>query len=144
MPRPPSSQKEGRILRLQPAMLNNHFFVVNTMPRTFTDLDGDRVLYDPIGFWNARFKKHEPSGELVDEFIKANGKKDIPDTLAMLLEHWKAKTGSWKRYCTYKPWKPREPARSLTERRAEEYHRQEYQQVTNRDWWEQTLHDQGF
>lgn len=141
--RPPSSQKRGRIMRLQPVMANGRFWVVDTVPRTFVDVDGEKELWNPKGFFNARVKAYEPSGELIDEFLRPTAKKDIPDTLAMVLEHEKTKTGHHKRMCFYKPWRPKDGARSLTQRRQDAYHRAEYQQEPRGDWWEDTLNRHG-
>lgn len=143
MPRPPKSQKMGRILRLEPSMRSKHFFVVNTVPKTFDDLDGPKELWNPQGFYNARTKTYEPGGELVDEFLKATAKKDIPDALAMILE-WEKTRGGHKRFCTYKPYKPRQRVTSLTEQRRDAYHQANYQSSASSDWWDKTLHEQGF
>lgn len=144
MTRPPTSQKKARMMRLQPPMRNKHFFVVDTVPRTYTDLDGEKELWNPAGFWDARTKTQQPSGELVDEFIKSNAKVDIPDALAMVLEYEKVKNGM-RRLCSFKPWRPRTKPRSLTEQRQEDYARAEYQQFDNStDWWDKTLHEHRF
>lgn len=143
MSRGSQNHKKDRILRMEPPMRNNRFFVVDTVPRIFTDMDGDRELWNPHGFYNARTKRTEPSGELVDEFLKSTARKDIPDTLAMLLEYKKTKHGP-KRYCQYRPYRPRQrQTMALTEQRKADYHRQEYQSQDG-DWWERTLNEHGF
>ena len=146
MPRPPKSQKWGRIMRLQPPMRNKRFYVVNTIPRTFVDVDGVKCLFDPNGHHDAQLKRWLPSGELVDEFVKANAKRDIPDALAMLLEYEKVAANRYKRMCVYKPWTPK-PVQSLTDHRREEYHRSEYPTASpdgGGDWWDRTLHANGY
>jgi len=143
MPRPPRSQKMGRIMRMHPVMMNKHFYVVDTVPHTFEDLDGTRVLWDPEGFYDARTKTKMPGGELVDEFSKATAKKDIPDALAMILEY-EAVRGGHKRMCSYRPFKPRAAtaSSSLTDQRKAAYHAAHYHQPAS-DWWDRTLHEHG-
>lgn len=142
MPRSARNSKTARIMRLQPLLMNKHFYVVDTVPTTFEDLDGTKVLWDPEGFYDARTKTRQPGGELVDEFLKGTAKKDIPDALAMLLEYEPVR-GGHKPYCDYKPWKPRAPRTTLTEQRKQRYHAEHYQQ-SNQDWWDSTLHNHGF
>lgn len=142
MPRSAKNSKTARIMRLQPLLMNKHFYVVDTVPTTFEDLDGTKVLWDPEGFYDARTKTRQPGGELVDEFLKGTAKKDIPDALAMILEYEPVR-GGHKPYCDYKPWKPRAPRTSLTEQRKQRYHAEHYQQ-SNTDWWDSTLHNHGF
>lgn len=140
MKRPSTSQKEGRIRRFLPKMQKLQFFVVDTIPKDFQDLDGKRELWNPIGHYDALTKRWLPSGELVDEFVKASAKKDIPDALAMVLEYEKSGRHNWKRMCQYKEWKPRERGRSLTEERRDEYHREHYAEApTADDWWDRTF-----
>ena len=137
------NRKSERILRLHGPMLNRHFFVCDTVPKTFEDLDGTRELWNPEGFWDARTKTKMPSGELVDEFLKATSKKDIPDALAMVLEYESAGGAKQRRICSYKPWRPKAAPTSLTEQRKSAYHSAEYRQ-SGSDWWDQTLHEHGF
>lgn len=144
MDRPPTSQKGARIMRLQPPMRNKHFYVVDTMPKSFVDVDGERVLWDPKGHWDARLKAFLPGGELVDEFVKANSKKDIADSIAMVLEYEKLKNG-YRRLCSFKPWRPKPAPKALTEQRLEDYRRAEYHPSSaSSDWWEQKLQEHGF
>lgn len=144
MPRPPKSQKWGRIMRLQPVMRNKHFYVVNTVPRTFIDVDGTKPLWNPEGHFDTIFKRWVASGELVDEFVKANAKRDIPDALAMILEYEKIGNNRYRRLCAYKPYTPRKTPASLTEQRKSDYHASEYHHPANGDWWESTLRDNGY
>lgn len=143
LPRPPQSHKKDRIKRLQPPMRNKKFFVVDTIPGVFNGPAGEQCLWNPIGFFDPQKKVWLPSGELVEQFIKESSKKDIPDTLAMILEYEKTRHGH-KRACVYKPWRPKSRALSLTEQRADAYHQQRYgPQQSNSDWWDKTLHDHG-
>ena len=144
-PRNAGTRKTNRIMRLQPVLNGKRFFVVDTVPRSYTDSDGERELWNPTGFYDARTKKFLPSGEMIEQFLKATAKKDIPDTLAMAMEYKKTKYGM-KRFCPYKPYKPRpRPGEGppLTEQRRITYHRAEYQSQSG-DWWDKTLHDHGF
>ena len=144
MRRPPQSQKLGRINRLQPVMKQGRFYVVSTVPRTFMDLTGEKLLWDPQGHFDGRTKERLPAGELVDEFIKQTGRKDIPDALAMVLEDEKTRSGH-RRLCRYKPYRPPDPSRSLTLQRQELYHAEHYGSQSDReDWWDKTLREQGF
>lgn len=142
MARPAQSHKPDRIKRLVHPMRNRKFWVVDTCGRSFIDSTGEKVLWDPVGFWDPHKKVFLPGGELVDEFIKDSAKKDIPDTLAMILE-WSKDKHKPKRLCTYKHWRPKVRPASLTEERQAEYHRQHYSAGSNDDWWDRTLREQG-
>ena len=143
MARPPQSQKDARIQRMQPVLKQGHFYVVATVPKTFVDLDGPKSLWDPVGHYDATTKAMLPSGELVDEFVKGTGKRDIADTLAMILESEKTRKGGSRRLCVYKPYRPRESPKSLTQERTEQYRADHYESANSADWWERTLHEQG-
>jgi len=140
MARPPQSHKDARIQRLQPTMKSGNFYVVSTVPKTFMDLDGQKVLWDPAGHYDPQTKAMLPAGELVDEFVKGTGKRDIADTLAMILEYDKGRRGS-KRLCVYKPYRPKEPQRSLTQQRADDYHEAHYPTSSSEEWWDKTLRE---
>ena len=143
-PRNAGTRKQERIMRLQPVLYHKRFFIVDTVPLVYAGANGDQPLWNPIGHYDQRKKKYAPAGELVDQFIKATAKKDIPDTLAMAYEHRKTKWGL-KRFTPYKPYKPKPrtiDSLPIAERRRAEYHRQEYQSHSG-DWWERTLHDHG-
>jgi len=142
MPRPAKSHKMDRIKRLQHPMRNKKFWVVDTISKTFIDSAGERVLWNPTGFYDAQSQKFLPSGELVDEIIRESSKKDIPDTLAMILEWTNDRRGA-KRYCTYKAMRQKAPAVSLTQQRRDDYHRREYGPPESGDWFEKTLRDLG-
>jgi hypothetical protein len=131
-------------------MSQKRFFVVNTVPRTYEDLSGTKELWNPNGHIDSRNKKErQPSGELVDQFIrfkrgkgKGAGKKDIADAVAMLLEEQKLPNGNTRRYCRYRPWQPKPVPTSLTEQRVEQYRAAEYP-TAGSDWWEKTLNEHG-
>jgi hypothetical protein len=130
-------------------MTMKRFFVVDTVPRTYQDLSGPRELWNPTGYFDARTRTRQPSGELVDQFIrfkrgkgKAVGKKDVADAIAMILEEQKLPNGQKRRYCRYKPWQPRQQPISLTEHRREQY-RAAQDHPSSSDWWEKTLHEHG-
>jgi len=106
MKRPSSSVKEGRIRRLLPKMQKGEFYVVNSVPRTFQDVDGEKILFDRTGHWDGTSQTWKPGGELVEEFIRESTKKDIPDALAMLLEYEQVRRGQHRRMCSYKPYRP--------------------------------------
>lgn len=144
MPRTSKNKKTARINRLQHPMANRRFWVCNTVPATFMDVDGEKELWNPTGHYDARTKALSPSGELVDEFVRSSSKKDIPDALAMILEYEKTRRGV-RRKCTFKPWTPPPLRRSLTAERNEAYHVAQYSpNVTSGDWWDNLLHDPRF
>lgn len=143
MPRPPQSHKADRIKRLYTPMREHRFFVVDTCSRSFSDMGGEKELWNPIGFWDATREVFAPSGELVDEFIRDSSRKDIPDTIAMILEWDKNRRGA-RRYCTYRPWRPPERNTSLTDERAARYHLETYGSDAGQDWWDRTLRSQHF
>ncbi len=136
--------KPKRINRFLPYMQKKAFFVVDTVPRTFTDAEGEKVLWDPIGHWDGRDEKYKPSGYLVDGFMKKNAKKDLPDAMAMLLEWSKVGRGKYKKLCTYREAPPKRVAVSLTDQRKASYHAANYPAAVaskrdDRDWWDKTF-----
>ena len=137
-----ADSKPMRIQRLHAPMHDRKFFVVNTVPKTFDDLEGKRVLWDPEGFLDARTRIRQPDGELVQEFVRfrASGvKNDLADTIAMILEYEKVH-GKLKRYFSFKP--SRKPApTSLTDARRREYHAANYAPQAEPDWWSKTMRD---
>lgn len=102
MPRRPDQQKLERIRRMEGPMRDNRLFVVtDRVPSRFTDLDGERSLFDPEGYKDGLTGRVMPGGELVDEFMRFESpsqKVDIPDALSMIWEC--AKDGT--RYCRYR------------------------------------------
>lgn len=140
-----SDSKPNRILRLQHPMRNRRFWVVDTVPQTFDDIDGPKELWNPIGYHDPRSGKRLPSGELVDEFLRKAAKKDVADTLAMILEYQFVRGRKPQRICSYKEWRPKDRPRPLTEQRQEAYRAAEYsQEPTGQDWWDRTLNDIGY
>lgn len=137
-----ADSKTMRIQRLHTPMYDRKFYVVNTVPKYFDDLDGKRLLWDPEGYLDARTNIRAPDGELVQEFIrfKAKGvKNDIADTIAMILEY--EKDGSrLRRYCSFKPNRKPTPM-SLTQQRKAEYHAANYSSGADVDWWSKTMRD---
>lgn len=140
MKRPPSSQKHGRINALQPVMSRGQFFVVDTVPKTFVSTAGEQELWNPKGYFDARTQTMMPSGELVDEFIRASAKKDIPDAIAMVLEDEKTRLGP-RRLCRYKPYVPPDRPWNLTGERRAQYREEEYGSHGYDDWWDKTLRE---
>lgn len=142
MKRYSKESKHMRIQRMHAPLYDKRFFVVDTVPRHFDDLDGRRVLWDPEGYVDARTKMRQPDGELVTEFVrfKASGvKQDIADTLAMILEYEKVGV-KLKRLCVYRPAKPKQQPQTLTEARLASYRAAEYSSdATSGDWWERTI-----
>lgn len=133
-----SGSKPDRILRLQPVMRNRRFWICDTVPRTFDEVDGRKDLWNPTGYLDARTGSTMGSGELVDEFLRPSAKKDIPDTIAMILEYDMSNSRMPRRYCTHKTWRPRNRA-SLTDERLARYHSVEYaDEQSTRDWWSRT------
>lgn len=96
-----SESKHQRILRLEPVFQRDGFHVVSTIPRKYTELDGERTLFDPDGHRDVRNRLPLPGGELVRQFVeyKPGARCDIADALAMLYE---IDRKSGKRTCTYK------------------------------------------
>lgn len=78
-----ADQKEMRIRRLESRFQQGRFFVLDTVPRTFTDITKTRVLWDPEGYVDEAGQTH-PDGELVTQFIRFPQYpfNDIPDALA--------------------------------------------------------------
>jgi len=137
-------KKTARIQRMFTPMSQRQFFVVNTVPKTFDDVDGKRELWNPEGYFDARTKLRQPSGELVDEFLnhkKETAKRDVADAIAMIYEYDRA-GGKLRRYCSYRPAKPRITT-PLTRERQIAYHEAQYPQASpdslGGDWWEKTI-----
>lgn len=140
-------RKHMRIQRLHSPLYEKRFFVVNTVPATFDDLDGTKPLWNPIGHYNAKTKTMEPAGELVDQFVgfPTHSKNDIADTIAMILEHEKHK-GHLRRYCTYRPYNRRQrrpdvPADRLTADRTAGYGLRNRVRPSNDadSWWDSVI-----
>ena len=140
-----SDSKPNRILRLQHPMRNRRFWVVDTIPKTFDDIDGPKELWNPTGYYDSRTKRQLPSGELVEEFLRKSAKKDVADTLAMILEYQSVRGRKPQRICSYREYRPKERPLPLTEQRIEVYRSAEYsQEPTGSNWWDQVLNDNGF
>lgn len=147
MKRPSTSVKNGRILRFLPRMQRGEFYVVDTVPKMFADINGERTLFDPTGHWDGTASAWKPGGELVDEFIRETAKKDIPDALAMILEYAKLRGGRHKRLCTYKPGRAVPDQTSLTGGRPVVYDSAEplrgafgpVYEPGSSEWWERTI-----
>lgn len=96
-----TSNKGMRILRLQPRFMAREVFVVNTVPKTYIDLGKIKELWNPDGYVNEGIT--QPSGRLVDEFIRFHPNKrsdvDIPDALAQIDE---VDTRTGERLCFYR------------------------------------------
>lgn len=138
-----ADSKTMRIQRLHAPMHDRKFYVVNTVPRMFDDLDGKRVLWDREGFLDARTKIKQPDGELVHEFVKFRSsgvKNDLADTIAMILEYEKV-SGKLKRYFSYKPSRRPTVNTSLTQTRRADYHAANYSTTAETDWWTKTMRD---
>lgn len=76
--------KRQRIDRLQQRFAGNQFFVLDTVPRRFTDSTGEHVLFEPEGYKEKDRPGALPAGELVDQFVSigAHPRMDIADALA--------------------------------------------------------------
>lgn len=89
-PRRQDSHKDVRIRKLEPVMRSGQFHVItDRVPKTFTDLDGEKVLFDSEGHRDGKSGMVMPAGELVDEFLRfeqPSQKVDIADAIAMVIE----------------------------------------------------------
>lgn len=106
LPRLTEDSKHRRIMRLEQVFARDQFHVVDTIDRTYEELDGKRLLYDPEAFRRGQFPL--PDGELVRQFVEyrpsdKKAKKDICDTLAMLYEPDRKSGG--RRFCRYRSWR---------------------------------------
>lgn len=138
-----ADSKPMRIQRLHAPMHDRKFYVCNTVPKYFDDLDGKRLLWDPEGYLDARTKIRSPDGELVQEFVRFRApgvKNDVADTIAMVLEYEKA-NGKLRRYCAFKPARRTAQQQSLTAQRKSDYHQANYSAQTDSDWWSKTMRD---
>ena len=137
-----SKAKKARIMRLHGPMSEGKFFVCNTVPRTFDDNTGTHPMFDPEGFFDPKAKIKQPSGELVNQFVKLGsyGKMDIADALAMALEYEKKKNRALKRYCQYRPYtggRRRNRRGGIPQQRADDYHQRTYgQDAPGKGWWD--------
>lgn len=127
--------KNQRIMRLQSRFQNGKFYVADSVPRFYTDIEktGIQTLYDP-----EKYQKNTemplPDGELVLEFINFPRwpKKDIPDALADIDERLQ----DGKKLC---PWvSPRVTSTHRQLRRTTGYER-DYSRTGS--WWDQTYRD---
>lgn len=84
--------KEQRIMCLQPRFQGREVFVMDTVPTTWVDETGPKLLWDPEGYIDLETGRRLPAGELVDQFVRfqqgasRNQKKDIPDAIAQIDE----------------------------------------------------------
>lgn len=78
-----ANAKRRRIARLQPRLMAGRFFVCDSVPRVFIDLQETKELFNPEGH-KPEDGVPEPSGELVDQFIRwpRFPRNDIADALA--------------------------------------------------------------
>ena len=130
---------------MQPVMRNKRFWICDSVPKTFEDIDGTKELYDAEGYYDARTSTYKPSGHLIDSFTRPAAKKDVADTLAMALEYEFKKNRKPQRYCFYKPYRPKPLPEPLTEQRKDALRVKEYQHSpTDENWWDKTLNDFGF
>jgi len=99
--------KQRRIMAIQPLFKQRRFFVVDTVPRTFTDVDGEKVLWDPEGIKDDVSHIPQPDGELVRQFIRfpLYPRNDIADAIADI--EAVDKKNNYARYCTYRAPKPK-------------------------------------
>jgi hypothetical protein len=84
------THKDARIKSMQPVMSDGRFFVVDTVPTSYRDVEGEKELWNPDGYLDPRSNCRLPSGELVNQFVRfglAGTRKDIADALAMSVEH---------------------------------------------------------
>lgn len=141
--------KNMRIKQMHTPMYRKQFWVVDTFPRTFEDLGGTRILYDPEGYVDPRTKIPQPAGELVDQFMRLGNptqKKDLADAIALIVECEKTRNnGHLRRYCQYR--KPRDPESApaaLTEQRIRDYRAAHIQTLGGSDdWLTRTFNDIG-
>lgn len=129
--------KRRRILKLEHIFKNRQVYVVDTMPRTFIDVDGEKILWDPQGWRDPRTNSVLPGGELVEEFVRygPHPKQDIADALAMLYE---ADKKTAHRYCRYRTYTP--PQKRLTPLHEVNTPR-EPRAVETGSWWERVDRD---
>lgn len=103
MPRRAGSDddKERRIKGLGHRFRNGKFYVLSTCPRTFHDLTGERLLFDPEGYWDEKSRSAQPAGFLVDCFtgFPRTNQRDIPDALADM-DREDDQGYRYARYCT--------------------------------------------
>lgn len=89
-----AKSKLSRIEKLEQPMRLGKFRVVSTVPRTFYDLNGEQVLWNPRALLDTEDTSNTygdwlPGGELVEEFLRLRvvGQKiDIADALALAME----------------------------------------------------------
>ncbi len=95
------ASKDQRIRRLQHRFETRSFYVVDTVPRVFVDVNKTSLLWDPEGHTDTRTGEKLPGGELVEQFVcfPRYRLKDIPDAIADIDAYWK-KDG--RRVCYYR------------------------------------------
>ena len=131
-----AEQKYIRIDRLEPILRENRLFVLDTVPKKFVDLDGEKVLYDPDGFRDPRTFVKLPAGELVDEFIRlrAHPKRDIADALAMVCE---CNLDTGRPFCVFRqPSMQQRQQAGLTSPSEDRQNARVNPMQTSADWWD--------
>lgn len=138
-----NKSKFSRIEKLEQPLRTGKFRVVDTVPRSFMDLDGEKVLWNPRSFMDKdetsdTFGEWQPGGELVDEFLRlrvVGQKVDIADALALVME-----TGREGKLML----KPQPPGRRALERAGltveapRNYEPQPDEQPFGGDWFDRT------
>lgn len=133
VPRAAKDHKHARIERMERPMLRRQFYVLDTVPRTYVDLDGPKVFYDAEGYRDGRTGEVLPAGELVDEFVhlRSHTKDDVADALALIVETNRI-TGT--RACSYRPIK-----KHVQERRRPDLTQDSANPSVGPSWWQRTL-----
>lgn len=105
--------KEQRIRALETRFAHNRFYVLDSVPRTFVDLQKIKLLWDPEGYRDED-DNILPGGELVEEFIRfpRYPKQDIPDAIADI-DRSRLDGGRYCCYCTPSYFKRRKAQESL-------------------------------
>lgn len=133
-----ADSKHRRILAMEPVFRRGSFHVLDTTPRTYIDLEGERDLFKPDGYRDPRTNMILPSGELVRQFVEYRpkaAKQDVPDCIAMLYETAKKDNA---RYCKFKSYLVGKAQKELAERLSMDTmgRTPTLAEPASRDWWD--------
>jgi len=130
------NRKVERIQRLEARFNDRTVYIVDTVPKLFRDIGGNRVLWDPKGYIDPATGASLPGGELVEQFVRfpVHQYRDIPDALADM-DAFDGNTGA--RLLFYRK-APRIDYEGVQERRVRTS-RQNLWNDSGGDWWDKVI-----
>lgn len=98
-----ADSKNARIRRMEVPFRGRRIYVADTVPRFYKDLDGEKLLWNPEGHYDAKSHSYMPDGEFVNQFLRlgVSSRRDLADAFSDI-EAIVHKTGAyicpWRKY----------------------------------------------